>query len=135
MARDVKVIWVKRERKYFCARDWTTQIRLNPKENFSLPSFRGGAVTLQSGKHGLHNRVPHFEACYIAVWSLKCARGFIMRRDSSASLAPGPDVNATGPSQHAASAPGKSLVPDDKAADNDDNRDKTNCVVKIRVEN
>jgi hypothetical protein len=25
--------------------------------------------------------------------------------------------------------------PDDKAADNDDNRDKTNCGVKIRVEN
>ena len=31
MARDIEVIWVKRERKYFCKGDWTTQIRLNPK--------------------------------------------------------------------------------------------------------
>src|SRR6202030_2249671 len=33
-ARDVEVIWVKREWKYFCEGDWTTQIRLKPKENF-----------------------------------------------------------------------------------------------------
>jgi hypothetical protein len=29
MARDMQVIWVKSEPEYFCARDWTTQIRLN----------------------------------------------------------------------------------------------------------
>jgi hypothetical protein len=35
MARDMQVIWVRREWEYFLVRDWTTQIRLNPKENFS----------------------------------------------------------------------------------------------------
>jgi hypothetical protein len=34
MARDVEVIWVKSEPEYFYEEDWTTQIRLNPKENF-----------------------------------------------------------------------------------------------------
>jgi hypothetical protein len=34
MARDIEVIWVKSEPEYFCGEDWTTQIRLNPKENF-----------------------------------------------------------------------------------------------------
>jgi hypothetical protein len=34
MARVVKVIWVKREREYFCEEDWTTQIRLRLKKNF-----------------------------------------------------------------------------------------------------
>jgi hypothetical protein len=39
MAVDIEVIWVKWEREYFFAGDWTTQIKLNPKENFSLSSF------------------------------------------------------------------------------------------------
>jgi hypothetical protein len=36
MAADIDVIWVKWEQEYFFAGDWTTQIKLNPKENFSL---------------------------------------------------------------------------------------------------
>jgi hypothetical protein len=28
MARDMQVIWVRREREYFCGEDWTTQISL-----------------------------------------------------------------------------------------------------------
>ena len=32
-ARDMHVIWVGRESKYFCEGDWTTQIRLRLKEN------------------------------------------------------------------------------------------------------
>jgi hypothetical protein len=28
MARDMQVIWVGREREYFCKEDWTTQITL-----------------------------------------------------------------------------------------------------------
>jgi len=28
MARDMQVIWVGKERKYFCEGDWTTQIAL-----------------------------------------------------------------------------------------------------------
>jgi hypothetical protein len=28
MARDIEVIWVKREAEYFCKWDWTTQITL-----------------------------------------------------------------------------------------------------------
>jgi hypothetical protein len=39
MARDIEVIWVKWEQEYFFRRHWTTQIKLNPKENFSLSSF------------------------------------------------------------------------------------------------
>ena len=35
MAADIEVIWVRRERKYFCGRGWTTQIRLKLKVNFS----------------------------------------------------------------------------------------------------
>src|ERR1700677_3849755 len=35
MAADIEVIWVRRERKYFCEKDWTTQIRLKLKVNFS----------------------------------------------------------------------------------------------------
>jgi hypothetical protein len=34
IARDMQVIWVKSEPEYFCGKDWTTQIRLNPKRNF-----------------------------------------------------------------------------------------------------
>src|ERR1700691_15782 len=34
MAGDIEVIWVKWEPEYFCKEDWTTQIRLNPRENF-----------------------------------------------------------------------------------------------------
>ena len=30
MARDMQVIWVESEPEYFCAKDWTTQIRLIP---------------------------------------------------------------------------------------------------------
>src|ERR1700679_2146196 len=41
MARDQQVICLKRQWKYFCKGDWTTQISLNRKENFSPPSFRG----------------------------------------------------------------------------------------------
>jgi hypothetical protein len=33
-ATDMQVIWVKSEPEYFYGKDWTTQIRLNPKENF-----------------------------------------------------------------------------------------------------
>ena len=34
MARDVEVIWVKREPEYFCKRGWTTQISLIAQQNF-----------------------------------------------------------------------------------------------------
>jgi hypothetical protein len=34
MAREVEVIWVKREPKYFCEEDWTTQISLIRQQNF-----------------------------------------------------------------------------------------------------
>ena len=34
MAKDMWVIWVRWERKYFCDEDWTGGIGLNPKENF-----------------------------------------------------------------------------------------------------
>jgi hypothetical protein len=34
MTRDVEVIWVKSELKYFCKEDWTAQITLIPRENF-----------------------------------------------------------------------------------------------------
>jgi hypothetical protein len=37
MATDMQVIWVRRESEYFWERDWTTQIRLNAKENFPSP--------------------------------------------------------------------------------------------------
>jgi hypothetical protein len=34
MARDIEVIWVKGEWKYFCNGGWTGGIRLNAKQNF-----------------------------------------------------------------------------------------------------
>src|ERR1700691_1909772 len=37
MTDDIEVIWVKSEPEYFCAGDWTTQINLKLKENFSRP--------------------------------------------------------------------------------------------------
>ena len=40
MARDMQVIWVKREREYFCERDWTGSIRLNRFNKFVLPINR-----------------------------------------------------------------------------------------------
>jgi hypothetical protein len=36
MAADIEVIWVRRERKSFCKQDWTGEITLIPKENFSF---------------------------------------------------------------------------------------------------
>ena len=42
MARDMQVIWVRREWEYFCGGDWTTQIRLNSKENFVSAVIRFG---------------------------------------------------------------------------------------------
>src|ERR1700735_612325 len=35
----MQLIWVGRESKYFCEGDWTTQISLRLKENFSPPLF------------------------------------------------------------------------------------------------
>jgi hypothetical protein len=43
MARDQQVICLKRQWKYFCKGDWTTQIRLNPKENFFSAAIPGRA--------------------------------------------------------------------------------------------
>jgi len=46
-AKDVELIWVGREQRYFCWRDWTTQITLIPRENFSsrrmLEAWAGGS--------------------------------------------------------------------------------------------
>jgi hypothetical protein len=50
MARDVEVIWVKREREYFCAGDWTTQIRLNAKENFFSAVIPGRGKAKRTGQ-------------------------------------------------------------------------------------
>jgi hypothetical protein len=44
MAADIEVIWVKSEPEYFCGKDWTTQIRLNPNENFLSAVIRGIAT-------------------------------------------------------------------------------------------
>src|ERR1700677_3031514 len=38
MAGDIDVIWVKSEWEYFCAGDWTTQIRLIPFNKFPCAS-------------------------------------------------------------------------------------------------
>jgi len=43
MAKDMQVIWVKREPEYFCEGDWTTQIRLNQKQNFFSAVIPGRA--------------------------------------------------------------------------------------------
>jgi hypothetical protein len=43
MARDVEVIWVKRESEYFFKGGWTTQIRLRLKENFFSAVIPGRA--------------------------------------------------------------------------------------------
>src|SRR5665213_2301701 len=47
---DVEVIWVKREREYFCEEDWTPQIRLRLKENFPPP--RTGRATQVARRRG-----------------------------------------------------------------------------------
>jgi hypothetical protein len=44
MTRCVNLIWVRWEQKYFCGGDWTTQISLKPKENFSYPDSGHGAA-------------------------------------------------------------------------------------------
>jgi hypothetical protein len=38
----MQVIWVGREPEYFFEEDWTTQIRLNAKENFVSAGIRFG---------------------------------------------------------------------------------------------
>jgi hypothetical protein len=39
MAKDMQVIWVKREWKYFCEKDWTTQITLESSGTSSINPF------------------------------------------------------------------------------------------------
>jgi hypothetical protein len=43
MGSDIEVIWVKRERKYFCEGDWTGQISLMRRDK---SDFRRGSMTL-----------------------------------------------------------------------------------------
>jgi hypothetical protein len=58
MAKDVEVIWAKRQRKYFLKEDWTTQIRLNcfAKLRFTLirfPTLPGAASEASRRKSDL----------------------------------------------------------------------------------
>jgi hypothetical protein len=51
MARDMQVIWVGREREYFCEGDWTTQITLI-RFNKSAFSRKTPAVAQNRGELG-----------------------------------------------------------------------------------
>jgi hypothetical protein len=77
MARDVQVIWVKKEQEYFCKGDWTTQITLESLGKSSSEKIRNSAdeaitcivsadATLprrQPTNCGRQNRPgPHYEA-------------------------------------------------------------------------
>jgi hypothetical protein len=50
-AKDIEVIWVRSEGEYFCRGDWTTQIRLNSKENFFFAVIPLGGKRDATVKH------------------------------------------------------------------------------------
>src|SRR5260370_31904283 len=55
MARDIEVIWVKREAEYFCKWDWTTQITLIRLNNLACARTLVARAVLRSPDAALRN--------------------------------------------------------------------------------